>query len=193
MLSQGAAAGSRLPLLKARADCAIQNGGRHSYYHGERTSERDQVRRSTVARLTRFTVTADIVTDITSSLSIEDILAGVVKRSVQALEVWECDVYEYSAESGSVTCLALTDWTSPSAKPPTPAAPTTSSATPTITHLYLFMGASSSASLGAAAPTTRRCGAGTTAGANARSSRGALGCELLTAPPPAATFLETFN
>jgi len=59
-----------------------------------------------VARVTRFTVTADIVTDITSSLSIEDILAGVVKRSTDALEVWECDVYEYAAESGSVTCSA---------------------------------------------------------------------------------------
>ena len=30
----------------------------------------------------------------------------MAKRSTQALEVWQCDVYEYSAEADSVTCLA---------------------------------------------------------------------------------------
>ncbi len=59
-----------------------------------------------MARIARFAVTAEIVTDIASSRAIDDILASVARRSAQALEVWECDVYEYTPEAGTVTCLA---------------------------------------------------------------------------------------
>ena len=60
-----------------------------------------------MARSTRFTVTADIVTAITSSVALEDVLANVAQRAAEALELWECDVYGYEAGATVATCLAV--------------------------------------------------------------------------------------
>ena len=60
-----------------------------------------------MARSTRFTVTADIVTAITSSVALEDVLANVAQRTAEALELWECDVYSYQAGASLATCLAI--------------------------------------------------------------------------------------
>ncbi len=60
-----------------------------------------------MARSTRFTVTADIVTAITSSVALEEVLANVAQRAAEALELWECDVYGYEAGAAVATCLAI--------------------------------------------------------------------------------------
>ena len=60
-----------------------------------------------MARATRFTVTADIVTAITSSVALDEVLANVAQRAAEALELWECDVYGYQAGASLATCLAI--------------------------------------------------------------------------------------
>lgn len=50
---------------------------------------------SSVASAERFAVTAEIVSAITSSLVLEEVLANVAQRTAEALDVWECDIYDY--------------------------------------------------------------------------------------------------
>jgi diguanylate cyclase (GGDEF)-like protein len=58
-------------------------------------------------RSARFTVTAEIVTAITSSLVLDDVLASIVRRAAEVLELWECDIYDYRAGQEVATCLAV--------------------------------------------------------------------------------------
>ena len=60
-----------------------------------------------MARSGRFTVTAEIVTAVTSGVAVADVLANVAQRSAEALELWECDVYDYHAGAPLATCLAI--------------------------------------------------------------------------------------
>jgi diguanylate cyclase (GGDEF)-like protein len=60
-----------------------------------------------MARSGRFTVTAEIVTAITSGVALEEVLANVAQRSAEALELWECDVYGYHEGAPVATCLAI--------------------------------------------------------------------------------------
>ncbi len=57
----------------------------------------------------RFTVTAEIVAAITSSLVLEEVLASVAERIAGAFDVWECGIYEYHAADGLAVAQAL--WT----------------------------------------------------------------------------------
>jgi len=43
---------------------------------------------------------------ITSSLVLEDVLSTVARRIAEALGVWECDLYEYYSESGTIVASA---------------------------------------------------------------------------------------
>lgn len=55
----------------------------------------------------RFTVTAEIVAAITSSLVLDEVLANVARRSAEVLDLWECDIYEYRPEENVCVCQAL--------------------------------------------------------------------------------------
>ena len=55
----------------------------------------------------RFAVTAEIVSAITSSLVLEEVLASVARRTAEALDLWECDIYDYDAGENRTTGLAL--------------------------------------------------------------------------------------
>jgi len=55
----------------------------------------------------RFTVTAEIISDITSSLVLDDVLASVVRRTAEVLDLWECDIYDYRAGEQCTVALAL--------------------------------------------------------------------------------------
>jgi diguanylate cyclase (GGDEF)-like protein len=58
-------------------------------------------------RSMRFKVTAEIVEALTSSRNLQDVLAGVAERTAEALELWECDIYDYHRELDAVTCQAI--------------------------------------------------------------------------------------
>ena len=45
----------------------------------------------------RFAVTAEIISDITSSLVLDDVLQSVARRTAEVLDLWECDIYDYRA------------------------------------------------------------------------------------------------
>src|SRR5271157_4277121 len=55
----------------------------------------------------RFAVTAEIVSAITSSLVLDEVLASVARRTAEALDLWECDIYDYDAGENRTTGLAL--------------------------------------------------------------------------------------
>ena len=55
----------------------------------------------------RFTVTAEIISDITSSLVLDDVLQSVARRTAEVLDLWECDIYDYRAGENSTAALAL--------------------------------------------------------------------------------------
>ena len=55
----------------------------------------------------RFTVTAEIVSAITSSLVLDEVLASVARRTAEVLDLWECDIYGYDAAENRTTGLAL--------------------------------------------------------------------------------------
>ena len=55
----------------------------------------------------RFAVTAEIVSAITSSLVLDEVLASVARRTAAALGLWECDIYDYDAGENRTTGLAL--------------------------------------------------------------------------------------
>jgi diguanylate cyclase (GGDEF)-like protein len=55
----------------------------------------------------RFSVTAEIVSAITSSLVLEEVLASVARRTAEVLDLWECDIYDYDPAENRTTGLAL--------------------------------------------------------------------------------------
>jgi diguanylate cyclase (GGDEF)-like protein len=67
----------------------------------------------------RFAVTAEIVTAITSSQILDEVLESVAQWTAETLHLWECDIYEYRRDTGQTVALALwahtphpgdTDW-----------------------------------------------------------------------------------
>jgi diguanylate cyclase (GGDEF)-like protein len=52
-------------------------------------------------------VTAEIISDITSSLVLDEVLASVARRTAEVLDLWECDIYDYRAGEDSTVALAL--------------------------------------------------------------------------------------
>ena len=55
----------------------------------------------------RFAVTAEIISDITSSLVLDDVLRSVARRTAEVLDLWECDIYDYRAGENQTAALAL--------------------------------------------------------------------------------------
>ena len=55
----------------------------------------------------RFPVTAEIVSAISSSLVLDEVLASVAQRTAEALDLWECDIYEYRADENVTVNQAL--------------------------------------------------------------------------------------
>ncbi len=55
----------------------------------------------------RFSVTAEIISDITSSLVLDDVLQSVARRTAEVLDLWECDIYDYRASENRTVGLAL--------------------------------------------------------------------------------------
>jgi hypothetical protein len=55
----------------------------------------------------RFTVTAEIVSAITSSLVLDEVLGNIVQRVCEVLELSECDLYGWVAPEEQVSCLAV--------------------------------------------------------------------------------------
>ena len=52
-------------------------------------------------------IACEVSAAITSSLVLEDVLADVARRLTEALDVWECDLYEYYPENATVVVLLL--------------------------------------------------------------------------------------
>jgi len=52
-------------------------------------------------------VTAEIISDITSSLVLDDVLSSVARRTAEVLDLWECDIYDYRAGEDITVALAL--------------------------------------------------------------------------------------
>ena len=55
----------------------------------------------------RFAVTAEIISDITSSLVLDEVLQSVARRTAEVLDLWECDIYDYRAAESETAALAL--------------------------------------------------------------------------------------
>ena len=55
----------------------------------------------------RFTVTAEIISDLTASLVLDDVLASVARRTAEILDLWECDIYDYRAGENCTVAIAL--------------------------------------------------------------------------------------
>jgi transcriptional regulator with GAF, ATPase, and Fis domain len=53
-----------------------------------------------------YAVAREIGAAITSSLVLEDVMQNVARRIAQALDVWECDLYEYDSESDTLVASA---------------------------------------------------------------------------------------
>ena len=60
-----------------------------------------------MTRPERFAVTAEIVFAITSSRVLDEVLANVARRTAEALDVWECDIYDYRPAENCTVGLAL--------------------------------------------------------------------------------------
>jgi diguanylate cyclase (GGDEF)-like protein len=60
-----------------------------------------------VAKSSRLTVTAEIVSAITSSLVLDEVLASIAQRTCEVLELWECDIYGWVAPQEEAACLAV--------------------------------------------------------------------------------------
>jgi diguanylate cyclase (GGDEF)-like protein len=57
---------------------------------------------------THHQIACEVGAALTSSLALEDVLEGVARRITEALDVWECDIYEYYPESETI--VAATAW-----------------------------------------------------------------------------------
>jgi diguanylate cyclase (GGDEF)-like protein len=55
----------------------------------------------------RFAVAAEIVSAISSSLVLDEVLASVAQRTAEVLDLWECDIYEYRAAENLTVGQAL--------------------------------------------------------------------------------------
>ena len=55
----------------------------------------------------RFPLTAEVVSAITSSLVLDEVLASVAKRTAEVLDLWECNIYEYRAAEDVTVNQAL--------------------------------------------------------------------------------------
>jgi diguanylate cyclase (GGDEF)-like protein len=60
-----------------------------------------------VSTAERFPLTAEVVSAITSSLVLDEVLASVAKRTAEVLDLWECDIYEYRAAEDVTVNQAL--------------------------------------------------------------------------------------
>ena len=60
-----------------------------------------------MSKSSRLTVTAEIVSAITSSLVLDEVLASIAERTCQVLELWECDIYGWVAPEEEASCLAV--------------------------------------------------------------------------------------
>ncbi len=60
-----------------------------------------------MAKSSRLTVTAEIVSAITSSLVLDEVLASIAHRTCEVLELWECDIYGWVAPQEEAACLAV--------------------------------------------------------------------------------------
>ena len=56
----------------------------------------------------RYEIAYEVGTALTSSLALEEVLEGVARRIAEALDVWECDIYEYYPDSETI--VATTIW-----------------------------------------------------------------------------------
>jgi diguanylate cyclase (GGDEF)-like protein len=53
-----------------------------------------------------YALGCELVASVTSSLELEDVLATVAQRIAEALDVWECDLFEYYADSETLVGVA---------------------------------------------------------------------------------------
>ena len=53
-----------------------------------------------------YALACEVGAAITSSLVLEDVLSTVAHRIAEAMGVWECDLYEYYAESQTIVSSA---------------------------------------------------------------------------------------
>jgi diguanylate cyclase (GGDEF)-like protein len=60
-----------------------------------------------VSSIERFPVTAEVVSAITSSHVLDEVLASVARRTAEVLDLWECDIYEYRPAENATVALAL--------------------------------------------------------------------------------------
>jgi diguanylate cyclase (GGDEF)-like protein len=60
-----------------------------------------------VSKSSRLTVTAEIVSAITSSLVLDEVLASIAHRTCEVLELWECDIYGWVSPEEEACCLAV--------------------------------------------------------------------------------------
>ena len=60
-----------------------------------------------MAKSSRLTVTAEIVSAITSSLVLDEVLASIAHRTCEVLELWECDIYGWVSPQEEAACLAV--------------------------------------------------------------------------------------
>ena len=56
----------------------------------------------------RHQIACEVGAALTSSLALQEVFEGVARRIAEALDVWECDVYEYYPESETI--VATTAW-----------------------------------------------------------------------------------
>jgi transcriptional regulator with GAF, ATPase, and Fis domain len=68
---------------------------------------RVDVRRGHMSSTERFPVTAEVVSAITSSLVLDEVLSSVARRTAEVLDLWECDIYEYRPSENASVALAL--------------------------------------------------------------------------------------
>ena len=58
------------------------------------------------ARSEEYALACEVSAAITSSLVLEDVMATVARRIAEALDVWECDLYEYYRVSETMIATA---------------------------------------------------------------------------------------
>ena len=49
----------------------------------------------------------DVAASISSSLDLDETLALIVRRTAEVFRVWECDLFEYTPETGTMTGVAM--------------------------------------------------------------------------------------
>ena len=54
----------------------------------------------------KFKIACEVSAELTSYLMLEDVLENVARRIAQALDVWECDLYQYDPETETIVATA---------------------------------------------------------------------------------------